>query len=156
MGCEHVVELVDDDHAHAGGAQSLDERVLPAGQVVAAEGCQADRAEQRAHDRPYIRTRRHLHDQHGLARRGRFGRRTEQVAAEFLRDHRLAVVGRSDDQQVGHAQPPGVLEQLVQPVERLHRPRVGDPSVRADARDPFDVMADGRWRSPRLYHSSTS
>lgn len=69
---------------------------------------------------------------------------------EFLDDHRLAVVGGADQQQVWHALLVRPRIQSFQPVQRLDRARVADPAVGANALDALVCRQPGqtlcRWQ----------
>src|SRR5690625_6203352 len=70
---------------------------------------------------------------------------------EFLDDHRLAVVGGADQQQVWHALLVRPRIQSFQPVQRLDRARVADPAVGANALDALVCRQDRK--STRLNSS---
>ena len=84
-------------------------------------------------------------------------------AAEFLDDHRLAVVGWTDQQQVGHALFVRPRIQGFQPIQRLDCSRIADPAVSAKAMDAFvrrktgQARATGiRWDKSMMGYSSTA
>ena len=76
----------------------------------------------------------HLHDQHRDVLLVGVGT-GRMRAPEFLDDHRLAVVGRANQQQVGHALFVRPRIQGFQPVQSLDRTGIADPAVGAKALD---------------------
>ena len=92
----------------------------------------AHRSEQRDVEADHRRLGWHLHDQHRDVLLVGVGT-GRMRAPEFLDDHRLAVVGRANQQQVGHALLVWPRIQGFQPVQRLDRARVADPAVGANA-----------------------
>ena len=128
------MQFVDHQHAHADLAQQCQRQLLHFRQPWARAQWRAHRGEQRDVEADHRRFGRHLHDQHrdvflvgvGAGR---------MRAPEFLDDHRLAVVGRANQQQVGHALLVWPRIQGFQPVQRLDRARIADPAVGAKALD---------------------
>lgn len=71
------------------------------------------------------------------------------LAVEPVDDHGLAVVGRSDQQEVGHALFAGPVTECFEPSEGLDGPGVADPAVRPDAPDRLLLPAGGPWPAGR-------
>lgn len=84
-------------------------------------------------------------------------------AAELLDDHRLAIVGRANQQQVGHALLVWPRIKGFQPVQRLDCARIADPAVGAKALDALvrrktgqALAAGSRWDRSMMGYSSTA
>ncbi len=69
-------------------------------------------------------------------------------AAELLDDHRLAIVGRANQQQVGHALLVWPRIKGFQPVQRLDCARIADPAVGAKALDALVRRKTGQAPGP--------
>ena len=128
------MQLVDHQHAHADLAQQCQRQLFHFWQPWARSQWRTHRREQRDVEADYRRFGWHLHDQYRNVLLVGVGA-GRMRAPELLDDHRLAVVGRADQQQVGHALLVWPRIQGFQPVQRLDRARIADPAVGAKALD---------------------
>src|SRR3954471_22814529 len=128
------MQLIDDQHLDLCPAQNIQAEGFNVLQPPPASGDRCIQCEQQHLVKPGdCRVGGHLHDDDGndfgfliIARPGRMS------AAELLQDHRLAVVGWTDQQQVLHTLSPWPGEQVLQFGKRRYGSGVCDPAVGPD------------------------
>lgn len=133
---QNVVELVDHQHPHTHLAQQRDCQPLDVGEALpwpkrCTKRCKQCRVEPKLR---WFRGHLHAHDRNVFAVCLRHGR---VLPAEPFDNHRLAVVCRPDQQEVGHALFPRPAKGHPKALDGVDGLRIPDPPVRTDAVHPL-------------------
>ena len=143
------MDFVDDQHAWSRLLQHAKRHAFQRAQRGTGRLRRADRRQQPFVKPRFVRPRNHLDgdDRHALQPIDGI-KMSRMVARELLDDHRLAHAALADDQEVGHPGALGKRDQILEHRQRLLRPGIVDPPVRANPTQAF-VRTQGRDRAAR-------